>query len=275
MDWWTLPLDEGRYKRAIKSVKLVQGTLDRENCTAQFKGSAKVPYTTTLSECTCVDFDRNGAPCKHMIRLAVELGLIGAPDTPPSNRSIGAIVDVIESLERAEQLLLLSILDSGAEYPFDKAMRRLQDVSLVQLQSLPSPSFESVGREYLGNKLDENKILGYPHDADAPELARWCSANNITPQGLGIEIVQAQPAPDVACNAQAIATFLRRKFMTVLHTVGGEMYEAPCDAVFDEFSRDSATGSVRWFFPDDDCTALLKSCHYLISGRSLPTRPNA
>lgn len=275
MDWWTLPLDEGRYKRAIKSVKLVQGTLDRENCTAQFKGSAKVPYTTTLSECTCVDFDRNGAPCKHMIRLAVELGLIGAPDTPPSNRSIGAIVDVIESLERPAQLLLKAVMESNTVFPFDNAVRRLRDVGLVQLETLPETSLEGLDREYLRRKLDENKILGYPHDADAPGLARWCQVNSITPQGLGVEIVQAQPAPDVALNAQALVTFLRRKFTTILHTVGSEMYEAPFDAVFDTFSYDKATGSLRWFFPDDDCTALLKSCHYLLSGRSLPTRPEA
>lgn len=41
-----------------------------------FVGSEGDLYTTTLDECSCVDFARNGyvQPCKHMIRLAMELG---------------------------------------------------------------------------------------------------------------------------------------------------------------------------------------------------------
>ncbi|WP_410495784.1 SWIM zinc finger family protein [Cellulosilyticum sp. ST5] len=41
-----------------------------------FKGSGKAPYMTTLEDCTCTDFKRRKRPCKHMYRLAVELGVI-------------------------------------------------------------------------------------------------------------------------------------------------------------------------------------------------------
>ncbi len=40
---------------------------------AVFKGSEK-DYKTTLVSCTCVDFGRRKKPCKHMYRLAFELG---------------------------------------------------------------------------------------------------------------------------------------------------------------------------------------------------------
>ena len=49
-------------------------TLDRENETAAIQGSGANPYEVTLEECTCMDFSMRQLPCKHMIRLAVELG---------------------------------------------------------------------------------------------------------------------------------------------------------------------------------------------------------
>ena len=47
--------------------------VDRENKTAEFKGSGKNPYKTTLDSCSCVDFARRKLPCKHIYRLALEL----------------------------------------------------------------------------------------------------------------------------------------------------------------------------------------------------------
>lgn len=41
-----------------------------------FKGSAKLPYITTLENCTCTDFKRRKKPCKHMYRLALEIGMM-------------------------------------------------------------------------------------------------------------------------------------------------------------------------------------------------------
>jgi len=50
---------------------------------ALFQGTGKVPYETTLSSCTCKDYilslSRNPAPCKHMYRLASDLGLQKLP----------------------------------------------------------------------------------------------------------------------------------------------------------------------------------------------------
>jgi len=45
---------------------------------AFFGGSTGGLYFTTLDECQCADFAINGRmqPCKHMIRLAMELGMI-------------------------------------------------------------------------------------------------------------------------------------------------------------------------------------------------------
>lgn len=45
--------------------------------TARFSSTTDLPYyDTSLSQCTCYDFQKRQLPCKHMYRLAVELGII-------------------------------------------------------------------------------------------------------------------------------------------------------------------------------------------------------
>ncbi len=49
--------------------------VDRNQGIAQMSGSGTF-YTTTLEACTCPDFAKRDLPCKHMYRLAMEMGLI-------------------------------------------------------------------------------------------------------------------------------------------------------------------------------------------------------
>lgn len=45
--------------------------------TARFTSTSDLPYyDTSLSQCTCHDFQERRLPCKHIYRLAVELGVI-------------------------------------------------------------------------------------------------------------------------------------------------------------------------------------------------------
>lgn len=51
--------------------------VDKDNKTARFSSMTDLPYyDTSLKECTCYDFQERHLPCKHMYRLAVELGII-------------------------------------------------------------------------------------------------------------------------------------------------------------------------------------------------------
>ena len=51
--------------------------VSRKNRTARFSSTSDLPYyDTTLSSCTCHDFQNRHLPCKHIYRLAVELGII-------------------------------------------------------------------------------------------------------------------------------------------------------------------------------------------------------
>lgn len=51
--------------------------IDTAAKTARFSSSSDLPYyDTSLSQCNCYDFQGRQLPCKHIYRLAVELGVI-------------------------------------------------------------------------------------------------------------------------------------------------------------------------------------------------------
>lgn len=69
-----LPDQQKRIASAKKSA-CTPVSLDPSTCTGIFKGSSGT-HTTSLDHCSCVDFNRRKLPCKHMYRLAMELGLL-------------------------------------------------------------------------------------------------------------------------------------------------------------------------------------------------------
>lgn len=51
--------------------------INKIEMTAKFSSTTDLPYyDTSLSTCNCYDFQERQLPCKHIYRLAVELGLI-------------------------------------------------------------------------------------------------------------------------------------------------------------------------------------------------------
>ena len=89
---WGLVPDSPALRNRLKSAadaKMTPLELDAENKTARFSGDHGI-YETRLDACQCVDFGiqrRKGniLPCKHILRLAMELRLIDVPyKTDPS-----------------------------------------------------------------------------------------------------------------------------------------------------------------------------------------------
>lgn len=51
--------------------------IDYDNFSARFSSTSDMPYyDTTLTTCSCYDFQKRNLPCKHIYRLAAELGII-------------------------------------------------------------------------------------------------------------------------------------------------------------------------------------------------------
>ena len=81
-------------------------TVNVEDQTAVVVGSDPEPYRVSLSECSCFDFASREWPCKHIYRLASELGML--EDWPKVSRSgsKAALEDAQAEIERWRQEFL-------------------------------------------------------------------------------------------------------------------------------------------------------------------------
>ena len=80
---WDIGDDIKKLERA-KKVKI--DVIDRENNKGKFIGSSGEIYRTNLLECTCVDFSVKKTFCKHMLRLAMELGVVNSNGRTPEQQ---------------------------------------------------------------------------------------------------------------------------------------------------------------------------------------------
>lgn len=120
---WSACHESPDQKKRFASAKTAACTpveLDKESGTATFKGSSGT-HSASLEKCSCVDYNRRRLPCKHMYRLAMELGLIDAdfksnssaivqPRPRSQIEKIEHTVETIESLTDDQQYLLLEII---------------------------------------------------------------------------------------------------------------------------------------------------------------------
>lgn len=75
--------------------------VDPEAKTARFSSTSDLPYyDTSLSHCDCHDFGSRGLPCKHIYRLAVELGIIEIIKRAPG----GYNKELLESVRAQENV---------------------------------------------------------------------------------------------------------------------------------------------------------------------------
>ena len=96
---FTSSADVKRLQSAL-ALKEKDFEVNRQSGAGLFRGSAPEPYQTSLASCGCKDFFIRRQPCKHMIRLAVELGY--EFDFPVFNPKAAADYDVYEDIERLQ-----------------------------------------------------------------------------------------------------------------------------------------------------------------------------
>ena len=124
---WTEKDHQGKKQEsAISKAQLSKTTpisVDYAAQTATFWGSSKEPYQTSLSNCTCSEFVRFKVPCKHIFRLAMELGIIDVSyKTGMSNGerdemqiSFEDAVGIIEALSQEAQHTVYNMLSMSID----------------------------------------------------------------------------------------------------------------------------------------------------------------
>lgn len=103
--------------KSAKSAKLTPIKIDPADCCGFFQGSHG-RYEARLDSCPCVDFKRSKLPCKHIYRLAIELGVMdeeastdqnAIPELNAHKVSLSETLDIVETLSSKAQRELLRI----------------------------------------------------------------------------------------------------------------------------------------------------------------------
>ncbi len=172
---------------SAKSSKLTPIKIETADMHGYFQGSSG-RYETFLDSCPCGDFRRTKKPCKHIYRLAMELGAFESdfttnaaaiPAVRGEEASVSSTVDIVEGLSELAQLLLLEIAvhtksDSPCYTVFsDELSEELLSSGIVKEDSR-ALKYKNAGE--LKRILDK---LGLEYDkkAKAKELYEYCTAN--------------------------------------------------------------------------------------------------
>ena len=114
-------------------------------------GSQGEVYHVTLNSCTCPDFQTRKIPCKHMLKLAMELGVLSSVDTTAAEQTI------LRAAQREKFL-------SAAFASLEKQKKELQKVK-KDLQKLKDSSLQTF--PYLSGLFAEYEELQDRQTADA------------------------------------------------------------------------------------------------------------
>lgn len=171
---------ERRRKRS-HLLKLLE--LDPYDPSAFFQGSRKEPYLTTLTSCSCKDFalGHGAYPCKHIFRLAEELGLFQSeqfdrgeddytmhltPGHPKNRRDCLPQVLRGEDEELIERFVtLLYFITKGVKYGerlLGKAQEKLNGAADDAMREKAQKAVE-----FAEKALQKRKTLRFPKKDDA------------------------------------------------------------------------------------------------------------
>lgn len=259
---WSPETHETDYakKRIIsaKSAKLTPIKIDAEDFYGYFQGKSG-RYETFLDYCPCGDFHRSKLPCKHIYRLAIELGLMNidvetnfnAVLTPKKEQvSLDEIIDIIESLSEAAQQKLCNIASQiRSTTPTcyvapDDSLSELIAVGIVT-ETFPKKYEIMFGKKNEITALLDSAGITYGKSAKKDTLQELC-INNIpekAAQRFGVRINVCIPTK---FNPVKIHYYLYRKPIAIFYR-DIDSYE------FSEYQP----------LPDDDVTAqLIKRGYY-------------
>ncbi len=252
---------------SAKSAKTTPNSIDKQNKTGTFPGSGAVPYETTLETCTCVDFSRRKLPCKHIYRLAIELGLLDETAESGINKntlisSQMTLKDAVAEVENFSDDCQLFIKNFPQEEPvvFSAAENdpELLSCSLLSTSPLePQKILEQMQKKEIMSML---KKAGYVPEKNMikAELIPWCIDNVPDLKTFLPDIVQISISPYAHKNWRKLYKYLRRKydwesFYLESETYGMQEVSVPAESEY----ADKNQQVLVYSFPEDEITELL------------------
>lgn len=233
--------------------------LDFTTQTGKFKGSSG-KHTTTLAHCTCIDFNRRKLPCKHMYRLAMELGLVNADFAsnladvadPVKKQNLADTVALIENFSEEAQRLLKEILYNMNSANPVKCVLRSQELSVLLssgiLVETNSPADQLAFCKFTDLKKRLSNLGITCAIRKKQELISWILDN------------ASDRIPDLCYDSVVISAsecIKTRKIYMYLH----RKYDAESTFIDGTYSV-SDLPLLKTVLPDDDVTMLLRQYGY-------------
>lgn len=135
-----------------KAASCTPAAIDKNNCCAKFHGR-RGDYETHLDCCTCTDFSRRSLPCKHIYRLAFEIGLLSGSVSSYSHGGYTwkEAIDIIEKYPEAVQEEFLAHFQSSKDKPAPYKRKKnpemdvlIKDGLLSEYPDKETPKFKTV-----------------------------------------------------------------------------------------------------------------------------------
>lgn len=274
--------DEEKWLNSAQQSKTSPTSIDREHETEVFYGSGKLPYQTSLATCTCNDFVKRKKPCKHVYRLAMELGII--PLDYKTGRSSGErneaqisfedSIALVEQLSEAAQKHVENMLYYTSERVDDRqravicydldVSEELRTSPLIHENPYPlAEVLSDLSKPNLLILLDAIRREDKPRRSAAKaKIVEWIAANvpmlaNELPPCASFSFVE------VFDKAQRdVYKYLRRKYDTETDWYTG--FEYPAGAGLPNENE------LVFYFPEDRVTAALTKygCNRCLHGHS-------
>lgn len=266
--------DQVKRIASAKKAATSPSSIDKENKSGVFEGSGKEPYHVTLESCTCGDFKRRKLPCKHMYRLAMELGEFGGDFTKGVNKNtvlqgqmkFEVAVDEIEKLPENAQKELLCVFfwnynpDYVNLHEVDDISASLKTCSVVEVKDAPlEMRLALMKKNDIVHALKEMNI-SYPKLLKE-EFIKWCAENVPALDGYAPKRCTITPAPCAVRLNRSIYSYLTRKYEwdESLGVVDG----VECFLTYPKGSRwlECRDGHDIYVFPPDEITWMLDKYH--------------
>lgn len=298
---WTGQIHAGdKQEKAIARAQLAETTpltVDHSSQTAVFYGSGKAPYETSLSTCTCNDFTRRKLPCKHIYRLAMELGIIDLPYKTGESKGarlerqlfLEDAVSIIESLSENTQRQLMQMLgmtnfnisDRQNPYLFTdlSVIEDLRGCPLLEERPAAALILSQMKRADLNALIAQTGITNPPKkNASSSVLSQWLQDNVTNLTAILPPYVAFSFVPSFDRAQRSTYQYLLRKYESdSVFLPEGDIASVPHGSNPPAFtisvSPSGVTSSVTgnpdaFYFPDDDITALLTKygCNRCLGG---------